>query len=159
MRFWNSWSNRSGRPEYWLSVTLLVLLNFASSYIFNKTEPGVGVTIIWQYVYSRRLHDIDRTAWWGIAILVLSLVPVALAFGFAGDEVGPLLLEQTNAATKTGWLWYYVATYGSAVVQFAFTAWLGFLRGDPCQNRFGYMPEPFRWPGRSKAEPSTKDGP
>ena len=150
MQLIESWWGRSGRPEFWGSVALLIAISYVSVYLANLPGPGLFTLVFWQYVYARRLHDIDRTAWWGVAVLAVSFIPLALAFFFAGDEVQALLLEQTEQASRAGWFWYFTGMYGEIVIQHGFTIWLGFQKGDPVDNRFGDWPRPLRWPWRSK---------
>jgi uncharacterized membrane protein YhaH (DUF805 family) len=133
-----------------MTVIALIVISYATVILAHRPGPGLFTLVFWQYAYARRLHDIDRTAWWGVVVIVLSFVPIVLGFAFAGDELGALLLDRTDQASNTGWFWYFAAQYGSILIQHGFTIWLGLQRGDPVDNRFGDWPRPPRWLSQSK---------
>ncbi len=130
-----------------MTVITLIVIGYAMVFLAHRPGPGLFTLVFWQYAYARRLHDIDRTAWWGVAVIALSFVPIALGFTLAGDEVEALALDRTDQASKTGWFWYFMASYGSILIQHSFTIWLGLQKGDSVDNRFGDWPRPLRWPG------------
>lgn len=144
------WSQRSGRLEYWATVVVLIVVSYAAVALAHRPGPGLFSLVFWQYAYARRLHDIDRTAWWGVAVIALSFAPIALGFTVAGDEVQALLLERSDQASQMGWLWYFIASYGGILIQHSFTLWLGLQKGDPVDNRFGDWPRPPAWFGQAK---------
>ncbi len=83
-----TFSGRAARPEYWWWVLAIVLGSFAAGLIdmalFGGATVddapvqvvsaifGLAILLPTLAVGARRLHDIDRTAWW----LLLSLLPL-----------------------------------------------------------------------------------
>ena len=113
---------RIDRRLYWLAVCILgpvaVLLSLATH--GGRGLTG-GLTVIWIWLYARRLHDIGRSGWWqagvfGAQILVLIVLMASLHW---------------NVET---------ATSAALLIQLAFTAVLGSIPGDPGENRFGAAP-------------------
>jgi uncharacterized membrane protein YhaH (DUF805 family) len=152
-------AGRSNRAEYWASIALLLAISFAATYLFDQSLSNFWTIIFFQCVYARRLHDIDRTAWWGVVALAAASTPLMLGVLFGGPGFVAALAGQSDQVTDLGRTWYYVVAVSSVVLENAFTIWLGLQKGDPCQNRFGYMPKQFRWPGRSASEIASKDAP
>ena len=110
---------RSRRAEYWIYVALQTVL----SMLLSKAAPIVGIVMFAVYllVQVRRLHDFGRSAWW--------VVGVTLA-GFA-VMIPLVVLGELNLAL------------GAAVVLTVVpTIWIGVVRGDAGDNRFG-PPPPF----------------
>ncbi|QWE16582.1 DUF805 domain-containing protein [Polynucleobacter sp. AP-Nino-20-G2] len=65
---------RAARSEYWWFMLFIFLVSAAAS--INDTVYGVvafALLLPHLAVASRRLHDLDRTAWW----LLLGFVPIA----------------------------------------------------------------------------------
>jgi uncharacterized membrane protein YhaH (DUF805 family) len=66
---------RAPRSEYWWFMLFIVVVSCAAASI-NDTVYGVvafGLLLPHLAVASRRLHDLDKSAWW----LLLGLVPIA----------------------------------------------------------------------------------
>jgi uncharacterized membrane protein YhaH (DUF805 family) len=111
---------RIDRRLYWLGVCVLVPTSIAGSFLVHGLRVSSGLTILWIWLYARRLHDIGRSAWWQAGVLAAAVV--------LGVVLG-LLHVSVSAATVIG-----------ALVQLAFTAVLGAIPGDPDVNRFGPPP-------------------
>lgn len=107
------WSSRAGRKEYWLWVAMLTAVGLI---------PGAGAATLalWLFIYTRRLHDLDRSGWW-------SLAPMGVAFAIllAGMGIGVDIPTSTLIAGVSSWV---------------FTIWLGCQPGDAMDNRFGPPP-------------------
>ena len=79
-------SGRSRRKEYWLFMLLFYSLSLLGNFLVFNLNPDytllfylylgvcLGLIIPAYTVAARRLHDIDRTAWW----ILINLIP----FGF-----------------------------------------------------------------------------
>jgi uncharacterized membrane protein YhaH (DUF805 family) len=96
-----TFSGRSSRPEYWYWVLFTVIGGLATAILdaaifgYNPgTSPLNGifdlVTILPSFaVAARRLHDIDRTAWWLlIALTGIGAILLIVWFCFKGTP-GP----------------------------------------------------------------------
>jgi uncharacterized membrane protein YhaH (DUF805 family) len=113
---------RIDRLAYWLAAAVLLALGLGVSWITHGAR-GVsgGVTVLWVWVYARRLHDIGLSGWWQAPVLALQVA---------------ILLGLTLGAH-----WSMAATIGAAaLLQLAFTAALGAVPGHPAENRFGPPP-------------------
>ncbi len=92
-----NFSGRARRKEYWM----FVLFNVIFALVAGLIDIVIGVKIV-STIYSlfvlipqlslsfRRLHDIDKSAWW----LLIALIPVVgaiilLAFSLQAGTVGP----------------------------------------------------------------------
>jgi uncharacterized membrane protein YhaH (DUF805 family) len=134
------WSSRGDRAEYWLSVAILLVFNFILPYLS-------GTWVLWVMVYARRLHDLGKSGWWGVAALLVSAIPMVLGLMFGGSQVA-------SAVTSRGVTWYDAPILGSALIQHSFTLWLGLRKGKVDENRFGLPPTKWTW--RRSAAPSEK---
>jgi len=67
-------SGRALRSEYWYFVLFVVIVLIGLNMIFRPLAVAFNLAIILPHlaVGARRLHDIDRSAWW----LLLGLIPV-----------------------------------------------------------------------------------
>jgi uncharacterized membrane protein YhaH (DUF805 family) len=99
LKKYNVFRGRAGRREYWLFVLLYIVASAAAMVVdftlFHR-HPVVqmilclGLLIPGLAVGFRRLHDIDRTAWW----LLIGLIPflgavVLLIFHLLPGTPGP----------------------------------------------------------------------
>jgi len=117
--FW--WlGGRAGRREYWVSVALLFVVDFALSYAAPFVSHGLTVVLIFTQI--RRLHDFDRSGWWSLAANLAPLVPaIPLMFLSGQEEVG---------------------LAAGFVVELALIIVIGAIPGSSGDNRFG-PPPPF----------------
>lgn len=94
-----NFSGRAARSEYWWWVLFVMLVNLLTGFIDNELIggqaaifslvallvlllPGLAVTV-------RRLHDIGRTGWWLLILLVPFIGPVVmLVFALIPGEAG-----------------------------------------------------------------------
>jgi len=100
-----TFSGRASRSEYWYWVLFAVLVAIASAIVDHamfplvSTGPIEGLTSLILFlpglaVSARRLHDIDRTAWWILitftVIGIILLLIWACTRGTAGaNRFGP----------------------------------------------------------------------
>ncbi|WP_296598158.1 DUF805 domain-containing protein [Phenylobacterium sp.] len=121
------WSGRGGRAEYWITVACVIGLGalFPGMSSTAATGPLLIFTI-------RRLHDFDRTGWWA-----------ALPFGFGlACGIGMLAVPAMAGVLQAVLL----------VASVSFTAFVGFMPGDPGQNRYGAPQVLFRRKGPDLGE-------
>lgn len=112
-----TFSGRAPRSEFWWFVLFTVLVNFALGVvdraIFGIAPDGQPVSILGALfslavllptiaVGVRRLHDLDRTGWWYLLILIPVLGALVLLFFFVqrgtvgANRFGPDPLETTE---------------------------------------------------------------
>lgn len=114
-----SWlAGRANRREYWLSVGILMAIVFAAGMLGLEYGSGVlgGVLMV---SWIRRFHDLGRTGWWAPAILFCQAVAGVLAFALGG-EIALALVSLPAALVPL--------------------VWIGVVRGQPVENRFGPPP-------------------
>jgi uncharacterized membrane protein YhaH (DUF805 family) len=85
-------SGRASRPEFWWFSLFGVLVGFLAALLVRSIVPlliGVG-WVIWAAMFipqlavmSRRLHDTDHSAWWAIALCLLSSLSTLDRRGYA----------------------------------------------------------------------------
>ncbi|NEX91875.1 DUF805 domain-containing protein [Caulobacter sp. 17J65-9] len=155
VRMMSYWGGRSRRKEYWL--TLVAVL--AAAVIMNvvlPNGPSSGVmTVLWSMAYVRRLHDLNRTGWWVAALFGLQLAVLGLALALGGQGALAALAGDAAAVdTPEGQVDLLVGMGGVVVallMQAGFSLWLGVVRGDAGDNRFGPAPELARPKRRAAA--------
>lgn len=82
-------SGRATRPEYWWWFLFVLLANAALS-VLGRPLAGlfcVAVLLPGLAVGARRLHDIDKSAWWLLLALIPLIGPIVLLFLFAQPTV------------------------------------------------------------------------
>jgi len=133
-----SFKGRAGRREFWVIVGPILVWNVALIsaleavaphgiknilaallvLIFGMMAPDfLGVTAI-----SRRLHDLNRSAWW---IYGLGIVARLAQSTYKGSS---------DVVARTGVLILAVLLAGAAI------GYLGLRKGDPGKNQFGPAP-------------------
>jgi uncharacterized membrane protein YhaH (DUF805 family) len=138
-------SGRAPRAEYWWYYLGTVIVSipiglfekitgtsqvFSSMYQLALILPWLGVTV-------RRLHDIDRSAWWLLALVVpLGLVGIAVAAGtdnnitaLAAAQLGSMAIVMIIVAVLS------LIVAGITLLVFMVT------RGTEGPNRYG--PDPY----------------
>lgn len=123
---------RINRRLYWTFLVAVSVLQYA------HVSVEVVAMVLWIVVCGARFHDIGRTAWWAVA-LVLLRVPFMSVFmpdvqlpDFPmkpGTEMDILPSARELLAVSPILLGGLVGLLG--------TVWLGFPRGNPEPNRFG----------------------
>lgn len=154
-------NGRIGQQEYWIGILILIVANIVASFI-----PLLGfiisLALIWVgiAVYGKRLHDAGKSAWlhaipWAVSI-VLMTIGILMAGGamFAammggGDDVDVATMIAGAGAASLFFLL-------SFLVWFAYTIWVGVLKGDAGDNRFGEAPGAAQ---TSAAEPPSAPPP
>ncbi len=74
-----NFSGRASRQEYWMFVLFNIIFAFIAGFIDGIIDSQIFSTLYSLFVFIpslsltfRRLHDIDKSAWW----ILISLVPV-----------------------------------------------------------------------------------
>lgn len=114
---------RAGRGEYWAVTALIFAVCIALSFVPNLGSASIGGAIALAMIQVRRLHDLGRTGWWALAILLAPLAATLVLAPVAGLEI----------AAGVGML-----------IELALIVALGAIVGDAGENRFG-PPAPFSW--------------
>ncbi len=135
-------NGRIGQQEFWIGVLILIAANIVAGFI-----PILGFIIslglIWVgiAVYGKRLHDAGKTAWlhaipWAVSIVLMTIGAVMAggavlaAMMGGGDDVDvAAMLAGAGAASL-----FFLLSF---VVWIAYTIWVGLLKGDAGDNRFG----------------------
>jgi uncharacterized membrane protein YhaH (DUF805 family) len=91
-------------------------------------------------IYARRLHDLGRSGWWGLAIIGLSDLPLGLMLfpGF-GDLAAMLGRGDVSQAVRAAPLFRTLAI-ATALVQLGLTVIIGAWKGQATWNGFGPPP-------------------
>ena len=80
-------SGRSRRKEYWLYTLFYVVITFLTFYVDAVMGEGEGVLslLLWLLllvpgvaVIVRRLHDIDRSGWWSLILVIPLIGPIVI---------------------------------------------------------------------------------
>jgi uncharacterized membrane protein YhaH (DUF805 family) len=142
-----SFTGRSTRKPYWLTILPFTLLAMTGGGLTMEGEEreawmlvAMGVLLLIAAVFPmiavsvRRLHDRGRSGWW----LVLYWV-IPMLFGSSAGEPAIVPLPHETLASVFNLLSIGLSVW--ALVD------LGFLKGEPRENRFG--PDPL---GRGTAE-------
>ena len=84
-------NGRAGRSEYWWFALFVALFTTAAALI-NDTAYGLSLLAIilpHNAVAVRRLHDIDKSGWW-LLLMVVPLVNLILIYWYCqtGSDVG-----------------------------------------------------------------------
>lgn len=107
-------AGRSDRREYWVLVALIVAINVALSFVIED-GASVGSTAAFMFVQIRRFHDLGRSGWWALALLVGQFA-VMLPLMFLGGDSGVL---------------------ASLLIALGVMIAMGAIPGQPHENRFG----------------------
>ncbi|MFN3835687.1 MAG: DUF805 domain-containing protein [Glycocaulis sp.] len=144
-------NGRIGQQEFWIGVLILVAANLIANFI-----PLLGfiisLVLIWVgiAVYGKRLHDAGKSAWlhaipWAVSIVLMTIGAVMAggavfaAMMGGGDDVDVATLIAGAGAASLFFLL-------SFVVWIAYTIWVGLLKGDAGDNRFGPAPGAVQTP-------------
>ena len=92
-----TFSGRAPRSEFWWFILFVILGNFflgiVDSILFGRSLDGRPVSILgalfslavllpWISVSVRRLHDVDRSGWWYLLVLIPLIGPLILIVAF-----------------------------------------------------------------------------
>jgi uncharacterized membrane protein YhaH (DUF805 family) len=92
-----TFSGRAPRSEFWWFMLFVILgnavLNVVDSILFGRAVDGQSVSVLgalfslavllpWISVSVRRLHDVDRSGWWYLLVLIPLIGTLILIFAF-----------------------------------------------------------------------------
>ena len=136
-------TGRSNRQEYWISVGLLIVAALVLS-LFQMQAASAAITIMWIITWMRRLHDTGRTGLWAALPIGLLFILVGGVIAFGGNDFANTLraLEMGNdqAVSQSSANLFLGVALAALIIQFGFTIWLGSIKGDARENRFGPPP-------------------
>lgn len=141
-----------------LSVAFLLLgLEIAAAALIvgldrpiNGAEAiGLKVLFFWMATaaISKRLHDLDRSAWW-----LLKAAGAIIAFAVVVTLV--LMATLGNASMRPGELGFLLGVASTTVPVFVMILWLHCAPGDAGPNRFGPPPQGLAFDGFAGDGPS-----
>jgi uncharacterized membrane protein YhaH (DUF805 family) len=123
---WLGSSLTCSRQVYWISVSVLCVCSALAKAV--HLDP-LMVTGLWIMLYRMRLRDCGRTQWWALGVIMLEIVPFLVAGVFGGQPFAYAITHQgVDESGRQSWL-FGAAVAGAVLIQFAFTAWLGSLKG------------------------------
>jgi uncharacterized membrane protein YhaH (DUF805 family) len=152
-------SGRINRAEYWFTM----LVYFIAGIVLAVAGYVGGNSVVWPVVRCiadlgfavsglavavKRLHDLDKSAWWVVFFYLFPvvLILIALAAGFAGTGTGEL-------AQVLGFLAKF-CILAAVGIGFWFFVELACFRGTPGYNRYG--PDSIPAPKRPDLAPGRR---
>lgn len=151
-------NGRISQQQYWIGVLILIAANIVASFIpILGTLISLGLIWVGIAVYGKRLHDAGKSAWlhavpWGLSLLfgIIGGVMVggALFAAMAGNGG-----EADVAAIIAGAGGASLLFLLSFLIWIVYTIWVGVLKGDAGENRFGPAP------AAAPPPPATPDNP
>jgi uncharacterized membrane protein YhaH (DUF805 family) len=120
---WRNWiDGRASRREYWLYVLLLIGLSVLMSHLPGYTA-NFALLVLMTLVQVRRLHDLGRTGWWALGVLLAPVAPMLALLPVMSLEDASLV---------------------GSLFALLLIGVVGALPGAPGENRFGPPPR-FTW--------------
>jgi uncharacterized membrane protein YhaH (DUF805 family) len=116
-------AGRATRTEYGFYVAFIIGLGIVLGLLPTPPAVNTGLWIAMMFAQIRRLHDIGRTGWWALGINLAPVLPMVLLMSVMGLEDAALV--------------------GGAFALIPII-WLGVVKGQPEENRFG-APPPRTW--------------
>ena len=116
-------SGRTNRPTYWLSLGVVVAIIGIGALVFHAQAKVSEIILI--MVCVPRLHDIGRSGWVAVGVVLAEIVVLLGAVMLNVDDETFELLAGLTVLVIAGLL-----------------IWLGCIPSDKVSNRFGYEPTP-----------------
>jgi len=140
---------RISRTESWVGLTLIIAITTLALLIGGHRTGVRGLSEFFVIVIAmaspfclvaiviKRLHDIDRSGWWALALIVPFLLGAVALLALAGLQEEGRIVEEW----KGFWTGALYVTAGLAIALLgSFITKLGFTRGKGGSNRFGSDP-------------------
>jgi uncharacterized membrane protein YhaH (DUF805 family) len=139
---------RISRTEFWVGMTVILAITTLAVLIAGHRTGVRGLSEFFGIVavialaspfclvaiVIKRLHDIDRSGWWALALLIPLLLGAVALIAFAGLREEGRIVEEW----KDFWTSALYVTAGLAIASLAYVITkLGFTRGTAGTNRFG----------------------
>jgi uncharacterized membrane protein YhaH (DUF805 family) len=82
---------RAKKSEFWWWVLFVILLSAAGQILGESVYALVVLVTLLPYlaVTSRRLHDINRSGWWQLIVLIPLIGWIVLIYWCVQDSTGP----------------------------------------------------------------------
>jgi uncharacterized membrane protein YhaH (DUF805 family) len=121
-----SWSGRASRSQYWLGwlfiLFLFLLSKGLSEWLWLMAVLSFCCTIIWLVISTRRLHDLGLSGWWAFGVWTVAQILVVIDF---------IQYPNPNPELERG------LGMALAILVIGGTIWLGSVKGQQMENRFG----------------------
>jgi len=149
-RLFFSPEGRIGQRDYWLGVLILIVL-WVLSHLAHIFAPLIWLLLLWPWVcvIAKRLHDFGKSGWMILIPVVIGCIAVIGAIVAGGVGVIAAIFaaatdggsDAVNWMSALGALGVALVFLGvAAVVKIIFLIWVGAVRGDAGDNRYGPPP-------------------
>jgi uncharacterized membrane protein YhaH (DUF805 family) len=131
---------RIGQRDFWIGFVIIFAVNLVGGMI-PIIGMVVGLIMIWPMicVYSKRLHDMGKSAWLmaiPFGVLIAAFVLAALTGGMAMISGG-----SNNPGAAMAGLGAAAGLMGlGGLIGFAFLLWVGLSKGNLEANQYGAPP-------------------
>ncbi len=133
---------RIGRRDFWIAWLMLLVANVVLFFI-----PGIGhflmLVLIWPSIciYSKRLHDMGRTAWLQLFPVAVSFAALVIAMVVGGVAVVSLALH-SDGGPGFGALLLPLGLTGLVMLlaNIGFLVWVGITPSQAGPNAYGSPP-------------------
>lgn len=116
-------SGRTNRPTYWFSLGVVAAIIAIGALVFQVQAKVSEMILV--MVCVPRLHDIGRSGWIAVGVVLAEIVVLLGAVMLnVGDETFQILAGVT------------------LLIIVGLLTWLGCIPSDKISNRFGYEPAP-----------------
>lgn len=153
---------RIDRLPFIVGIAGFLALTLCALFLFSKIDMGsatasVGLLSFFLFlhvamcVYGKRLHDVGRTLWpWVVMIVLLIIMLIFIGLSFGGVEYFDTVMAHPEYAENEAKMAEVLKVYQDtldqhalqsrgliAVVPVLFTLWLALAKGEPKENRYG----------------------
>jgi uncharacterized membrane protein YhaH (DUF805 family) len=157
---------RIPRTDFWVGLVMIGVITTLGIFVGGQSIRGGGLGQFFAVVKIvavlsplcliavavKRLHDLDKSGWYALTLVVLPFLLAAIAAaGFSGLQDERVLAEWRRFWTIAS----YVSAGLAAALFVGLVARLGFTRGTPGPNRFGPDPLALQDESVSETEAST----
>jgi len=97
-------NGRASRPEFWWFTLFVILITCVAS-IFSHALAGLvtlGTILPQLAVGARRLHDIGKSGWWLLFLLIPFVGDIVLIILWAQPGIAPANADPTGSQTASG---------------------------------------------------------
>lgn len=91
-----NFKGRSTRAEYWWAVLFMFICSLAAQFLGDVAAFGLNIVFFLPSlaIVVRRFHDIGRSGWWYLAMFLISIVGMVIAF----LPLASFMVEMNNSA-------------------------------------------------------------
>ncbi|WP_426044134.1 DUF805 domain-containing protein [Caulobacter sp. DWR3-1-2] len=131
---------RIGRQTFWIGWLMLLGAHMVAGWIpLIGWAIGLAASFAGVCIYTKRLHDMGRTGWWQLLLILLGPVLVvasAISIGF-GAIAAEMMNGDAGLLALAGVGGLFVSLAIALVVLVGFTLWVGTAEGQRDENRYG----------------------